>query len=92
MSMPFNWMAAGGRAAGKEAQKCIGQWRERSLLRSDQQVADLQVQTDFLMDRIKQIYKEFTKIPPKKLDEMLKHDVFLDAKHCIQYGLCDEII
>lgn len=54
VSIPFNWMAAGGRAAGKEAQKCIGQWRERSLLRSDQQVADLQVQTDFLMDRIKQ--------------------------------------
>lgn len=54
VSMPFNWMAAGGRSASKEAQKCISQWRERSLLRSDQQVIDLQTQTEALMDRIKQ--------------------------------------
>lgn len=54
MAMPFNWMAAGGRAANNEAQKCIMRWRERSLLRSDNHVADLQTRVESLMDRIKQ--------------------------------------
>ena len=44
------------------------------------------------MERIKQIYREHTKIPTKKLNEVLKHDLWWDAETCLKYGLVDEII
>jgi len=45
-----------------------------------------------LMDKIKNIYEEHTKIPKNKLSEILKHDLWWDAKTCLEYGLVDEII
>ena len=47
---------------------------------------------DKLMEMIKQIYKEYTSIPMEKLDGILKHDLWFDAKECREYGLVDEII
>jgi len=47
---------------------------------------------DLLMGIIKGIYKEYTKVPMDKLDEILKHDLYLDSKKCLEYGLVDEII
>ena len=44
-----------------------------------------------LMDKIKEFYKENTKIPKKELAELLKHDLWLNADKCIQYGLADEV-
>lgn len=44
-----------------------------------------------LMDTIKAIYKAHTKVPMKKLDEILKHDLWFDASKCLQLGLVDEI-
>lgn len=44
-----------------------------------------------LMDKIKDFYKENTKIPKKELAELLKHDLWLNADKCIQYGLADEV-
>lgn len=44
-----------------------------------------------LMEKIKDIYKEHTKIPKKELNELLKHDLWLNADKCIKYGLVDEI-
>ena len=44
-----------------------------------------------LMDKIKDFYKENTKIPKKELTELLKHDLWLNSNKCIQYGLADEI-
>ena len=41
---------------------------------------------------IKDIYDEHTKIPKKKLKEILKHDLWFDAETCLEYGLIDEII
>ena len=44
-------------------------------------------------DKILNIYTKHTKIPRKKLCEMLKDDkLYLDARQCLEYGLCDEII
>jgi ATP-dependent protease ClpP protease subunit len=43
------------------------------------------------MDTIKAIYKAHTKVPMKKLDEILKHDLWFDANKCLQLGLVDEI-
>jgi ATP-dependent Clp protease protease subunit len=44
-----------------------------------------------LMKRIKEIYMENAKIPKKELTELLKHDLWLNADKCINYGLADEI-
>ena len=45
-----------------------------------------------LMKRIKEIYEAKTKIPRGKMDELLKHDLWWDAKTCLRYGLVDEIL
>jgi len=47
---------------------------------------------DLMMRTIKDVYKKYTKVPMKKLDEILKHDLLWDAKTCLEYGLIDEII
>ena len=47
---------------------------------------------DLMMKTIKDIYKQYTKLPMKKLDEMLKHDLMWDAQTCLKYGMIDEII
>ncbi len=47
---------------------------------------------DLMMKTIKDVYKKYTKLPMKKLDEILKHDLMWDAITCLEYGLIDEII
>ena len=45
-----------------------------------------------LMLVIRNIYKKNTKIPTSELDEILKHDIWWDAKKCKKLGLIDKII
>jgi ATP-dependent protease ClpP protease subunit len=45
-----------------------------------------------LMKMIKDTYKQYTKVPMKKLDELLKHDLWFDSDTCLQYGLVDEVM
>jgi len=47
---------------------------------------------DLMMKTIKDVYKEYTKVPEKKIDEILKHDLLWDAEKCLEYGLIDEIV
>ena len=47
---------------------------------------------DNMMKTIRDIYLEYTKIPKKKLNEILEHDLWFDAETCLKYGLIDEII
>ena len=47
---------------------------------------------DLMMKTIKDVYKKHTKLPMKKLDEILKHDLMWDANTCLKYGLVDEIV
>ena len=47
---------------------------------------------DLMMKTIKNVYKEYTKVPMKKIDEILKHDLLWDAKTCLEYSLIDKII
>jgi ATP-dependent protease ClpP protease subunit len=44
-----------------------------------------------LMDRIKDIYKKYSKIPKKELTDLLKHDLWLNSDKSLKYGLVDEI-
>ena len=57
-----------------------------------EQLKDEMANTELLMKRIKEIYKEHAKIPKKDLDEILKHDLWWDAKKCLEYGLVDDIV
>jgi ATP-dependent protease ClpP protease subunit len=45
-----------------------------------------------LMKRIKMIYKKKTKINNDDLSEILKHDLWWDAKKCLSVGLVDKIL
>lgn len=45
-----------------------------------------------LMKTIKQVYAEFTSVPPEKLDEILDHDLWFNADECLKYNMVDEII
>jgi ATP-dependent protease ClpP protease subunit len=56
-----------------------------------QELKDDMENSDKLMARIKEIYNQKTKIPKTKMDEILKHDLWWDAKTCLKYGLVDEI-
>ena len=47
---------------------------------------------DLMMETIKNVYKEYTKVPMRKINEILKHDLLWDASTCLKYGLVDEIV
>ncbi|NBP04277.1 MAG: hypothetical protein EBU90_30140, partial [Proteobacteria bacterium] len=57
-----------------------------------QQLEDDQYNNRRLMSLIKDVYKTYTKLPMKKIDEILKHDIWFSAQECLEYGLVDEII
>ena len=43
-----------------------------------------------LMNKIKNLYKDYASIPRKDLAEILKHDLWWDFEKCKKYGLVDE--
>ena len=47
---------------------------------------------EMLMKKIIGIYEEHTKIPKTKIKDILKRDLWWDAKTCLKYGLVDDII
>ena len=63
-----------------------GLWGKYEELKDDMENCNL------FMEMIYKIYSEHTKIPRKKLDEILKRDLWFDAETCLKYGLIDEII
>jgi len=57
-----------------------------------EELKDSMKNNELLMNTIKSMYSERTKIPKKKLADILKHDLWWDAKTCLEYGLVDEVI
>jgi ATP-dependent protease ClpP protease subunit len=45
-----------------------------------------------MMNTIKSLYKEYTKIPMKELDNILKRDLWFDSATCLKYGLVDVVL
>jgi len=45
-----------------------------------------------IMKMIKDIYKQYTKVPMKQIDEILKHDLWFDSSKCLDLGLVDEVL
>lgn len=56
------------------------------------EIVDHKENMDALMKKIREIYKKHTKVPRTELDQILKRDIWWDAKKCLKYGLVDEII
>lgn len=44
-----------------------------------------------LMKMLKDFYKKTTKVPMKKLDELMTKDIYLTSEECLSYGIVDEI-
>ena len=57
-----------------------------------QEMKDDMENSEMLMKKIKDIYKQHTKIPQHELDNILKHDIWWEAEKCLEYGLVDELI
>ncbi len=57
-----------------------------------QEMQDDMENSEMLMEKIKNIYKQHTKIPKKEMDNILKHDLWWEAEKCLEYGLVDELI
>ena len=57
-----------------------------------QEMQDDMENSTMLMKKIKDIYREHTKIPKREMDNILKHDLWWEAEKCLEYGLVDEII
>jgi len=57
-----------------------------------EELRDDMTNNELLMRTITDIYTQHTRIPKKKLKEMLKRDLWWDAKTCLEYGLVDDII
>ena len=57
-----------------------------------QEMQDDMQNSEMLMNKIKNIYKQHTKIPKREMDNILKHDIWWEAEKCLEYGLVDELI
>jgi ATP-dependent protease ClpP protease subunit len=57
-----------------------------------EEMEDDMVNNKELMKRIKDLYKEYTKVPQNKLGDILKHDIWWNSDLCLKYGMIDEII
>jgi ATP-dependent protease ClpP protease subunit len=56
------------------------------------QIIDEKVNLDLCMKLIKNVYLKYTKMKDKELDELLKHDLFLESNECLKKGLVDIVI
>lgn len=45
-----------------------------------------------LMSHMKSLYRNSSKIPEDKLDQILQREIYLDAKTCLEWGLVDSIL
>jgi ATP-dependent protease ClpP protease subunit len=57
------------------------------MLELEDQIANLK----YVMMKLRRIYRKNTKIPKKQLAVLLKHDLMLNSKKCIELGLVDEL-
>ncbi len=55
------------------------------------EMEDEMVSMKKMMDQFKEYYMIYANIPKKKLDEILKHDIWFTSKECLAYGLVDKV-
>jgi ATP-dependent Clp protease protease subunit len=47
---------------------------------------------DELMKIMTNFYTNYTKIPEKKLKEVLRHDIYFNSNECLKYGIVDKVM
>ena len=57
-----------------------------------EQLKDHSENLDKFMKMIKEVYKQHTKLPMKKLDEILRRDLWLSSSEALEYGIIDSIL
>jgi ATP-dependent protease ClpP protease subunit len=57
-----------------------------------EQFRDEFINQELLMVKIKDIYRKHTRLSEDVLEELLKHDLLLDANRCLELGLVDEVV
>jgi ATP-dependent protease ClpP protease subunit len=62
-----------------------GAWGKMSVLEDEHE------NNQFFMDKLTNLYLEYTKIKKRDLKKILKRDMWWDVNKCLQYGMIDEI-
>lgn len=79
------------RSINKHSYMLIHQLSSGMFGKYEEMIDDMQ-NNKALMEMVKKIYLDRTKIPAKMLNEILKKDLYFDANQCLKYGLVDDII
>lgn len=56
------------------------------------EIKDATTNADNFMKDTKRLYKKYTDLPMDKIDEILSHDLYFNAKMCKKYKLVDDVI
>ena len=83
--------ATGGRCMRKNSNILIHQIRTEFWGRFDE-LQDEMRNSKNLMKNIKKIYKQKSDMPPDKIENIIKKEIYLTHKQCLEYGLVTEII
>jgi len=78
------------RFIGKHAHVLIHQLSSETYWKFSDMESDME-NCVYLMKVLKEFYKSNTKIPMKRLDELMKKDIYMNASECLSYGIVDEI-
>jgi ATP-dependent protease ClpP protease subunit len=86
----FMFMGGKKRLIGRNAYMLIHQlstdfWGKYEELKSEMKTCDK------FMDMIKMIYTSRSKIPEKKLNKLMKKDLYLEPTKCVKYGIAHDI-
>lgn len=82
---------ASRRFIGKYSSMLIHQIRSESGGKLEEMEDEIKNTRQF-MELIKNIYKKHTKLSVKKMEELLKSDLWIDSALCLEYGLVDEVL
>lgn len=79
------------RFIGKYSSMLIHQVRSESSGKLEEMEDEIKNTRQF-MELIKSIYRKHTKLTAKKMEELLKSDLWIESASCLEYGLVDEIL
>jgi len=56
-----------------------------------EEMKDEMKNNDLLMGRVRQMYRDHTKLSPEVIEDILRHDLWYDASKALECGLVDEV-
>lgn len=88
----FLLLAGHRRAIGAHGYVLIHQLASDGFWGKYEELRDEMKNCDKFMKSIRSIYESKTRLPSRKLNKMLKRDIYLDASMCKKYSIVDEIM